>query len=354
MPPRKSKTVPQENTVGTQSDETAVITTSAPVKRKRATKTSASTTTATATAKAATASVSKSDKVAMATFTNIKVVSGVFRLFAETVGDGNMKFSQEGISMSGMDASHVSLVRAFFGRDTMMYRPSTTTQIAGVPFRVLYKILSAFQNALTVTLKMGEVRDKMVIIIDTETGGLNEFQMALMNIEADELEIPADLEYASEVKIPSATLKEYINQVEKLEVDSFTVKHTGSEVRMSYSNTHLSGDVCLLPSCEIARSPVSVMIATKYGKLFYSSGNFGEISIMKLGHGIPMVFNVPLETMTTGEASSESFVEMFVAPKINDDADADADTAGDGPSGAKGDDDMYGEDYDGENENIRY
>ena len=351
MPPRKTKAVPvsaniEPSPVESQSDDTAAVVTTAPVKRKRAPKASA--TSAVSTAKVAT--TPKSDTVAMATFTNIKVVSGVFRLFAETVGDGNMKFGQEGISMSGMDASHVSLVRAFFGRDTMIYRPSTSTQVAGVPYRVLYKILSAFQNALTVTLKMGEVRDKMVINIDTETGGMNEFQMALMNIEADELEIPDDLEYAAEVKIPSSTLKEYINQVEKLEVDSFTIKHTGSEVRMTYSNTHLTGDVCLLPSCESnapVTAPVNVMIATKYGKLFYSSGNFGETSVMKLGHGIPMVFNVPLETMTSGEPSHESFVEIFIAPKVNDDADAEAEASAEATGTAD-------DDYDGENENIRY
>lgn len=343
MPPRKSKVASAPVPDSAPVEETPVIVNTAPVKRKRAPKSATS-----KTSQVSQAQTTKSDTVAMATFTNIKVVTGVFRLFAETVGDGNMKFSQEGISMSGMDASHVSLVRGFFGRDTMMYRPSTTTQVAGVPYRVLYKILSAFQNALTVTLKLGEVRDKMVISIDTETGGLNEFQMALMNIEADELEIPSDIEYAAEVKIPSATLKEYINQVEKLEVDSFTIKHTGSEVRMTYSNTHLMGDVCLLPSCDSSSpvtAPVNVMIATKYGKLFYSSGNFGEMSVMKLGHGIPMVFNVPLETMASGEPSPESFVEIFIAPKINDDADAEADAEATG---------REDDDYDGENENIRY
>jgi proliferating cell nuclear antigen PCNA len=344
MPPRKTKANPagaapvSEDKPG--EGEAVVISNPTPVKRKRAPKSSAAAA-ATATASAA----PKSDTVSMATFTNIKVITGVFRLFAETVGDGNMKFTQEGISMSGMDASHVSLVRAFFGRDTMMYRPSTSTQVAGVPFKVLYKILSAFQNALTVTLKLGAVRDKMVIAIDTETGGLNEFQMALMNIEVDELEIPENLEYAAEIKIPTSNLKEYINQVEKLEVDAFTIKNTGTEVRMTYSNTHLTGDVCLLPSCETASTPVSVMISTKYGKLFYSSGNFGEISIMKLGHGIPMVFNVPLETMATGEPSPESFVEIFIAPKINDDDVDTEDPSADGNDNDNGDD---------ENENIRY
>jgi proliferating cell nuclear antigen PCNA len=337
MPPRKTKPV--------VSDE-VIVSDAAPVKRKRATKQSNASAAAAASAASAAATTATAT-VSMATFTNIKVITSVFRLFAETVGDGNMKFGPDGISISGMDASHVSLVRVFFGRDTMMYRPSETTQIAGVPFRVLYKILSAFQNAITITLKLGEIQDKMVIIVDTESGGMNQFQMALMNIEMDELEVPSDIPYAAEFTIPSSNLKEYINQVEKLEVDSFTIKSTGTDVRMTYSNTHLTGDVCLLPSFE-SSSPVSVMIATKYGKLFYSSGNFGEMSVVKLGHGIPLVFNVPLEMMATGEPSPQSFVEMFIAPKINDDAEGGEGGEGGGSSGNVGDDDND------ENENIRY
>lgn len=344
MPPRKIKPTIQPSVTENPLESAEPVITSTSVKRKRSTKkqTPADSDSAKMTSSHIINSVSES--VAIATFTNIKVISAIFRLFAEVVGDGNMKFTQQGISMSGMDASHVSFVRTLITSDTMIYRPSTLTQVAGVPYKVLYKILAAFQNAATITLKMGEIRDKMVIIIDTDNGSMSEFQVSLMNIDAEELEVPEDVEYKAEISVATSTLKEYISQVEKLEADSFTLKHTGKEFRITYSNTHLTGDVCIMSSKDTEHKPVSVMISTKYGKMFYSGGHYGETTIVKLGQDIPMVFKTPLETMSN-ELSSESYVEMYIAPKVNDDDDVEERS---GVDAVDDDDEMT------MNENIRY
>lgn len=296
------------------SEEGAAVITSEPVKRKRTTKPKKDEVNNIVSMKQP---EKTSSKVAIATFGNIKTLTSIFKLLAEIIGDGNMKFTPDGIYISGMDPSHACLLRVCLGAEMMIYQPMEHTTQFGVSFKILAKILGTFQSASMVTIKVGEIADKMDLTFVVGSSQ-SEFQVSLMNIDMDELEIPP-IEYSANIDIITSVAKDFVSQAEKLEVDSMTLRYTGKELRMKYSTTILKGDLCMKEDTE-AGSPVETVIATKYIKSFFSSGTFGEMITIKLGREQPMLLRVGLEKLGGGD-SSDSFVEFYISPRITDDGD---------------------------------
>lgn len=254
-----------------------------------------------------------------ATTGNTRVLANIMRLFANTVQDGNIHFRENGIHISGMDQSHVCLIRSRMSENTLTYVPPESEIVMGVSFSILSKILSACTNATSTTLKPSPDSGKLEIYVMTDKGE-NSFIVNPMEIDEDELGIP-EIQYEVSRTFDTGSLKDATDQADKLgaEVLNFTRTRT-NEIRLHYTTDLLEGNVVVCEGGDEEHEETNmVSIATSYLKGFLGSGPFGpKVSIGYDQCDIPMCVKCPL-VMSSGDLSEEDFVEIHIAPRANPD-----------------------------------
>jgi len=256
-----------------------------------------------------------------ATTGNTRVLANIMKLFANTVQDGNIHFQDDGIHISGMDQSHVCLIRSHMSTDTLTYVPPESNVSVGVSFAVLSKILSSCSNAQSTTLKPSTENGKLEIFVLTDKGE-NHFVVSPMDIEEDELGVP-EMDYEVSRTFDTTSLKDATDQAEKLGAEFLNITRTKmNEIRLLYKTDLTEGNITV---CEgedkESYSSNTVSIATSYLKGFLGSGPFGpNVFIGYDNCDIPMCVKCPL-VKSSGDVSDVDFVEIHIAPRVNDDVD---------------------------------
>jgi hypothetical protein len=198
----------------------------------------------------------------------------------------------------------------------MMYKKPETKVTIGVSFPIVAKIIGSFSGARCVTLIPQE--DTLKIQVDTGKGE-SEFEVNLMDIEMEELEIP-DLEYGVELRLAISELKDAVDQADKLEADAMDIVCSpDGTLRMHYKTDLLSGNVAICGGKEVSIAEESkASIATVYIKGFFQAGIVSpNVDLKYSGNEVPILVHCPL-LASNGELSETSFVEMHIAPRVND------------------------------------
>ena len=247
-----------------------------------------------------------------AIFDGTKTLVSVTKLFAELVGDGNIHFSGEGIRISSMDASHVCLMRTMLFPDCMVRYECDEAVTVGVNFRSLHKILNSFANDSRVTLQIDDEHQDVIKIELGNDDGVHKFAMKLMEIDEDDLSIP-EMSYPFEMDVPYDKFKKCIDQAESLEAHTISFKYNGDKkLLMSYETDIVSADLVIhsdesYSSTEETRTS----IASKYPRRLFASKPLADNVFVGMGYDLPVQFRYYINKTT-------SFVELFVAPKIDD------------------------------------
>lgn len=257
------------------------------------------------------------------TTSNTRVLANIMKLFANTVQDGNIHFQDDGLRISGMDQSHVCLIRTHMTSDTLTYIPPETDVSIGVSFTILSKILSSCSNAQSTTIKPSTETGKLEIFVLTDKGE-NYFVVNPMEIEEDELGVP-ELDYEVSRTFDTVSLKDATDQADKLGAEVLNITRTKmNEIRLLYKTDLTEGDITI---CEgedkESYSSNTVSIATSYLKGFLGSGPFGpSVFIAYDKCDIPMCVKCHL-VKPSGDVSEKDFVEIHIAPRVSDDEDDD-------------------------------
>ena len=253
-----------------------------------------------------------------ATTGNTRVLANIMRLFANTVQDGNIHFQSDGIRISGMDQSHVCLIRSYMSSDTLSYIPPESEVTVGVSFAILSKILSACSSSQSTTIRPSPDTGKLELFVMTDKGE-NHFVVSPMDIEEDGLEVP-EMDYEVSRTFDTASLKDATDQAEKLGAEVLNITRTRmNEIRLLYKTDLTEGNitVCEGDDKESYRDN-TISIATSYLKGFLGSGPFGpNVCIGYDNCDIPMRVKCPL-MKSSGEVSDHDFVEIHIAPRVND------------------------------------
>lgn len=257
-----------------------------------------------------------------ATTGNTRILANIMRLFANMVRDGNIHFEEDGIRICAMDQSHVCLIRSQMSSDTLSYIAPENEICIGVSFGILSKILSTCPNAQSTTLKPSPDSGKLEIFIMTDKGE-NHFVVSPMNIEEDELGVP-ELNYEVSRTFDTVSLKDATYQAEKLGAEVLNITRTKmNDIRLLYKTDLTEGNIIV---CEGEDKEMyddnMVSIATSFLKGFLDSGPFGpNVFIGYDNCDIPMCVKCPL-VKDCGEVSDQDFVEIHIAPRVNEDGDA--------------------------------
>eukprot|EP00924_Labyrinthula_sp_SR-Ha-C_P014913 maker-scaffold_9-snap-gene-2.62-mRNA-1 protein AED:0.01 eAED:0.01 QI:237/1/1/1/1/1/2/76/373 len=153
-----------------------------------------------------------------AKFGRVSLFKKLVDALKELVNDVNFEFSDEGLSLQAMDASHVSLCKLLLDRDYFESFRCDITAILGLNLTNLSKVLKCARDDDTLTLKHKEDdSDRLTLIVENEKQNkFMDFEMKLLEINKDNLGIPDGMQYSAHVKMSSAEFAKIIRDLSAL------------------------------------------------------------------------------------------------------------------------------------------
>ncbi|KAF4622525.1 hypothetical protein D9613_009632 [Agrocybe pediades] len=162
----------------------------------------------------------------------------------ELVTDANFECNEEGIILQAMDNSHVALVSVKFGAPAFKRYRCDRPMPLGVNLTSLTKVLKCAKDDDICTLKAADEADVLNLVYEAKNSDrIAEYDMKLMDIDADTLQIP-DTEYDARVTLSSAEFTRIVRDLSMLG-ESVRIEVSKEGVRFASDGEAANGSVLL-------------------------------------------------------------------------------------------------------------
>lgn len=252
---------------------------------------------------------------------NGSLFKSIFSSFVNEVSDCILTFGKIGMKIQSMDSSHVSLVNVkLVASEIFDDYKCTDVHSLGISVVHALKIFKLADNKSKVTLQhKNPTHNKLTIGIVSGDGKLDcLFDLKLMDIDSDGLEIPDDMtgwsmemEYkdvADVVKI----MGDFGDSVEICAGGS-----TGDELLYQFSGDQgkATGKIKIIKKQWVGESTtpsdvVNLKLSMRHLKSYLACRDLSETVIFFVGDGMPLCI-----TFRLGE---QSLISFYIAPKIDD------------------------------------
>lgn len=240
----------------------------------------------------------------------LKDILGVLKDFCNAV---TFVCNNEGLSMQAMDSSHVAMSGLTMKKTQFKeYDMGGESEVRiSTSVENLAKLLRLAGPGTTLLWDTRGKTDRLSLELACTKSKTNyKFDLLLMDIESDELEIP-ELQFTNVVQLKSSEFKRMVHDT----IDFGTVvnvKQTGTELGL-----HVTGDA---GEFEISKDVTTVSssdtykgrFASRYMLLFSKADKISSEITILMSEGIPIQLKY-----TLGDDGSE--FALFVAPQIDDD-----------------------------------
>ena len=252
----------------------------------------------------------------------------------DLVTDCSFEFSDEGMKMQAMDASHVSLCVMNLDRDAFeSYRCDRVINL-GLSLSSLSKILKCSRDDDVLTLKAGEQTDLLTLLFENKAQDKTmDFNIKLMEIEEETLGIP-DQKYEARVEMPSAEFAKTIRDLSVLgdtcgigctkEAVKFAVEGEIGSANITLRNSEPSIDGKKKGTALSVSSPVELTFALRYLKIFTQATSLASRVNFSMASDVPLVLEYPIipGVADGDEPEQKGKLCFYLAPKIDDDTQA--------------------------------
>lgn len=162
----------------------------------------------------------------------------------DLVSDANFECNEDGLNLQAMDNSHVALVAVKLDKEGFVnYRCDRPVPL-GVNISSLTKVLKCAKDDDIVTLKANDDADILNLTYEgARSDRIAEYDMKLMDIDADQLGIP-ETEYDARVTMPSVELSRIVRDLAQLG-ESVRIEVSKDGVRFAAEGEAANGTVLL-------------------------------------------------------------------------------------------------------------
>ncbi|KAJ3563700.1 hypothetical protein NP233_g8770 [Leucocoprinus birnbaumii] len=162
----------------------------------------------------------------------------------ELVTDANFECNEEGINLQAMDNSHVALVAVALEAAGFRSFRCDRPMPLGVNLTSLTKVLKCAKDDDIVTLKAADEADVLNLVYEAKNSDrIAEYDMKLMDIDADQLGIP-DTEYEARVTMPAAEFTRIVRDLSLLG-ESVRIEVSKEGIRFTSEGEAANGNVLL-------------------------------------------------------------------------------------------------------------
>ena len=238
----------------------------------------------------------------------------------DLVSEANFDCNSRGISMQAMDSSHVSLVTVLLRAEAFDPYRCDRNICMGINMGSLFKLLSCGGAEDSLTLKHDDANDDKVELefVAPDGGRVSEYALKLMNIDADLLGIPDNIEYDAEITLPSG---EFQNLCKNLTVmgDVVTITCTKEGVLFSSGGELGAASISYKAGHDLNKedgvklnvtNQISLSFALRYLNLFTKASVLAPTVSLSLNKETPMLVTYNIENV--------GYAKFFLAPKINE------------------------------------
>jgi len=150
----------------------------------------------------------------------------------ELVTEANFQITPAGLGIQAMDSAHVALVALSLMKSGFAIFNAERNAMIGVNLTNLSKILKTTENNDVITLRQVEDADVLSVIAEAhDRTKTSEYQLKLMEIEADTMSIP-EIEYATRISLGSADFAKICRDM-SIFGDTVTVQVTRDGIKFS-------------------------------------------------------------------------------------------------------------------------
>lgn len=237
---------------------------------------------------------------------------GIVDAISEIVDSVAMTFTDSGIVLQAMDASHVCLCFLDLkseGFEEYVCRPGVVS--AGVPITTMSKIFkcSSPEDNLCIKIEDGNLSDRMTLEFSNSCR-TSEFHMRLMDIDSEFIELP-DIACDCNLRIPTTEFQKIVRDLSivgdscELRVDSSGVVFTssGDMGDASFKVIGRDEDVCF-------KGKGRGMFSTRYLQLFAKATPLCKSLSINLPDTAPLCLEYCMGCLGT--------LRYYLAPKIED------------------------------------
>ncbi|KAH9912157.1 proliferating cell nuclear antigen [Epithele typhae] len=256
----------------------------------------------------------------------------------ELVSDANFNCNEEGITLQAMDNSHVALVAVKLdAQGFKRYRCDRTIPL-GVNVGSLTKVLKCAKDDDICILKAGDDADILTLTYESKnTDRIAEYEMKLMEIDADTLGIP-DTDYDASVTMPSSEFARIVRDLSVLG-ESVRLEVSKEGVRFVSDGETANGNILLKQTAEAGKKKgskpakkvkkdaedddddfegvriemnqaVTLTFSLKYLVNFSKSSSLAKKVQLMMSNDVPLLVSYEF---------NQGYIRYYLAPKIGDD-----------------------------------
>ncbi|KJE94486.1 proliferating cell nuclear antigen [Capsaspora owczarzaki ATCC 30864] len=239
----------------------------------------------------------------------------------DLITEANLEISSGGISLQGMDSSHVSLVALLMRSDGFSPFRCDRNLTLGVNLQAMAKLMKCASNDDILTMTAEDNSDTLNLQFESPAQDkLSEFEMKLMDIDSEHLGIP-ETEYDAVIRMPSSEFQRICRDLGAgIGGESVTIACTKEGVKFSVTGSVGSGSITLKQTGSVDKpaesvvinmaQPVTLIFALRYLNSFAKATPLSESVSLSMSREVPLV--VEYKMNDTG------YVRFYLAPKLED------------------------------------
>jgi len=252
--------------------------------------------------------------------TKVTKLVTIFRYLKNIVELVNINLTEDKFYVQGLDSSHACLVEVNIDSDSFDSYESENVTL-GVSCSILHKVIDCWKEKQEITLECDESVDKLDINFAGEGTLTKSFQLPLMDIDMDLLDVP-NCDYQIDMAINSGTFNELVNE---LAIFNDTVKLVCAEDSTTLSLV-AKGDAGTMKASikdddieELAIEEdfnLDMNVGLGYISATCHFHKLNDIVYINCSNERPIKIHYTLDQKEPTE--SKSYVQFFIATKLDD------------------------------------
>ena len=266
-----------------------------------------------------------------ARLTQGNILKMVIEALGELVDETNVNVNDAGVNLQSLDSSHVALVHLKLNAGSFDEFRLDRKLCLGIKLSLLNQVLKCASKDDVITLKTkdDEPDDITLLFENPNVTRISNFQLKLMDIDAEAIEIPP-LTYDAVIQLTSASFRRICNELSTIS-DTVEVICNKEGVQFKATGQSSSGAITLKQSDSVddddenddnvqiaATDEVHLSFALRYLKQFSKAAPLSKYVTIRLclQHPVQIEYKI-------GEKGDVGSLVYYLAPKIGEDEDED-------------------------------
>lgn len=255
-----------------------------------------------------------------------KAFSSMFqnmKLFCEHI---NLMFEPTRLYAQGMDSSHISVFEVYIPAAWFDEYKQDNTCVIGVNTQLFFRILNTREEGQQINIKYNDGEDKLFIHFTSEKTFDKHFELPLVELDSDMMEIPA-ADHQAEFSLASSTFSNIVGQLKQFGAD-LHIRCNEEELRLTAKSNESGNMSVVIPIDDLT------LFAINEGETIDMSFSlthlhnicaFHKVSDsinIKISENYPLKTTYLLEPMGEEEDDDDSTkarIVIYLAPRLSDD-----------------------------------